>query len=91
MLHLLVKMLRMVLTTIMLVLLKKKKRLLLMLMHDIWSCDFVWICLMILFILVYDFVLHKFSNEVMSDINVLSPIMLNRIFRNINSTQVVTE
>ena len=28
-------------------------------MHDIWSCDFVWVCLMILYILVYDFVRVK--------------------------------
>ena len=39
----------------------------------------------------YDFVLHKLSDEMMLDINVLSPAMLNRIFRNINSTQVVTK
>ena len=39
----------------------------------------------------YNFVLHKLCDEMMPDINVLSPAMLNRIFRNINSTQVVTE
>ena len=37
----------------------------------------------------YNLVLHKFSDEVMSDINMLSPAMLNRIFGNINSTQIV--
>ena len=30
-----------------------------MLMHDIWLWDFVWIYLMILFILVYDFLRVK--------------------------------
>ena len=29
----------------------------LMLVHDMWSCDFVCICLLMLFILVYDFVM----------------------------------
>src|ERR1044072_89226 len=33
---------------------------------------------------------HKISDEVMSNVNMLSPDVLNRILRNINSTQVVT-
>src|ERR1044072_7675206 len=33
---------------------------------------------------------HKISDEVMSNVNMLSPVVLNRILRNINSTQVVT-
>ena len=34
----------------------------------------------------YDFVLYKFSNEVVLGVNVFGATMLNRIFGNINST-----
>ena len=33
-----------------------KEQEMMVLVHDMWSCDFVCMCLMMLFILVYDFV-----------------------------------
>ncbi|MCI66235.1 hypothetical protein A2U01_0087493, partial [Trifolium medium] len=49
--------------------------------------DFCYLLLSI----VHNFVFHKFSDEVMTDVNVVGSTVLNRILRDVDRTNIVAE